>query len=271
MHGVIWKLFLVGLLVLLMSTVGCASRRVVPDREQPPVAKAPPVQPVAEAQIPEEAVDPLPSPPAPLIDGASEEPHTERVVIEEEVVTRTERRRVYEAPSEPSRPRDSGQPVQASQPGSTTQETATTSPPTPTTPETTTAPTTAHPPIPSPSANTDNAASATGSLPIPPMLAFFTGVGLLVLVLVISIFIPQPIGFQAVTFRTVLALAAGCIAGAIPGFVKIETQVLSAGMLQGGGAIGIFIMVYFVNPGKFSRLARQRKRSSSVGRNIDNK
>lgn len=109
---------------------------------------------------------------------------------------------------------------------------------------------TPHPPQ---SVNTTSAELLTGTVPIPPMLLFCTGVGLLILVLVITIFIPRPVGFQAITFRTTLALAAASIAASIPGFIELKTKVLNAGALQGGGAISVFLLVYFFNPKKFRR------------------
>lgn len=108
-------------------------------------------------------------------------------------------------------------------------------------------------PRPSQTVNPTSAESLTGSVQIPPKLLFGTGVGLLVLIVVITIFVPRPAGFQAIAFRTTLALAAASIAASIPGFIQIKTDILPAGVVQGGGAIGIFFLVYFFNPGKFKK------------------
>jgi len=98
-------------------------------------------------------------------------------------------------------------------------------------------------------------ATATGTAAVSPLLLFCTGLGLLVLVIGIILFKPNPVGLQVLVFRTTLALAAASIAASIPGFLEIKTEVLSAGMLQGGGAIGVFLLVYFFNPGKLGKAA----------------
>lgn len=75
-------------------------------------------------------------------------------------------------------------------------------------------------------------------------LAFFFGASFLAILLVIAIGFPDPKPFQYTVFRITLAIAAGAAASLIPGF--LEAQV--AGSIRAGGALAVFVVVYFFSP-----------------------
>jgi len=70
------------------------------------------------------------------------------------------------------------------------------------------------------------------------------GVAFVVSLLALAIYFPSPTAFQYVVFRTVLALAAAGVALMVPGFL----QVTVANWLRAGGALAVFVVVYFYNP-----------------------
>ncbi len=77
------------------------------------------------------------------------------------------------------------------------------------------------------------------------------GLGLIVLILVIAVLIPYPTSFQYLVFRTTLALAAACVASALPGFFEFKRELPQAG-IAAGGALAVFVLVYMWNPGKIT-------------------
>jgi len=76
------------------------------------------------------------------------------------------------------------------------------------------------------------------------ILAFIFGVTFVVVLLVLAVAIPDPTSFQYTVFRVILALASSGIAVMIPGFL----QVTVSNWLRAGGALGVFVVVYFFNP-----------------------
>lgn len=74
------------------------------------------------------------------------------------------------------------------------------------------------------------------------------GFGLIFIIamIVLAIRFPNPAPFQYMTFRVILALAAAGIAPFIPGL--LEVQVSTA--IKAGGAIGVFVIVYFFSPAR---------------------
>ena len=79
------------------------------------------------------------------------------------------------------------------------------------------------------------------------LFAAFTGIIILVILLVIAIFIPQPSEFQIFIFRVVLALSSGAFAGIMTGFLNIESQ-YSKLALKAGGGLAVFVVIYWFNP-----------------------
>ena len=49
-------------------------------------------------------------------------------------------------------------------------------------------------------------------------------------------------------FRVVLALASAAFGATIPGFLKIQVPLWAKGLISAGGALGLFVLIYNVNP-----------------------
>ncbi|WP_337153708.1 hypothetical protein [Pseudomonas protegens] len=78
-------------------------------------------------------------------------------------------------------------------------------------------------------------------------------IGLLILVASVAlvIFFPEPTPAQSFTFRAVLALGLSAVAVGVPGFMNVKARISSFGQylkFVAGGSIGIFLLVYLVNP-----------------------
>jgi len=76
------------------------------------------------------------------------------------------------------------------------------------------------------------------------VLAFTFGVVFLGAILILSVIIPEPTPTQFIIFRTVLALAAAGIAAVVPGTLAVKLN----NWLRAGGALAIFVVVYFYSP-----------------------
>lgn len=74
--------------------------------------------------------------------------------------------------------------------------------------------------------------------------AFAFGVCFLGALLLIAVRFPNPPPFQYTVFRVVLALSAAGVASLLPGFVRVEIP----GSIRAGGAVAVFVIVYFLNP-----------------------
>ncbi len=75
---------------------------------------------------------------------------------------------------------------------------------------------------------------------------FVFGVVFVIFLIVLALFVPKPTPFQYAVFRIVLALAAAGVAAFIPGFIDVEISY----WLRAGGAIAVFVIVYFFSPAK---------------------
>src|SRR5262249_31991647 len=84
--------------------------------------------------------------------------------------------------------------------------------------------------------------------PIQIIAAAAVGVVLLIVVLVLAIRFPTPTSFQILSFRVALALAAAGVAAIIPGFFTVNLDVWNTLLVQGGSALGVFLLVFMVNP-----------------------
>jgi predicted membrane channel-forming protein YqfA (hemolysin III family) len=84
------------------------------------------------------------------------------------------------------------------------------------------------------------------------ILIFIFGVIFVVTLIVLSIAIPEPSQFQYTTFRIVLALAAAGVAAIIPGFLSLKLESGTLLLIRAGGALAVFVIVYFVNPAKLA-------------------
>lgn len=108
----------------------------------------------------------------------------------------------------------------------------------------------------SPSAeiNKDSAISATDRQNIHfgyGAVAF--GVVFVITLLALAVIFPEPTNYQQDIFRIVLALAAAGIGAMLPGALSISFAPLPNAAIQAGGAIALFVIVYFFNPA--SRIA----------------
>ena len=83
-------------------------------------------------------------------------------------------------------------------------------------------------------------------IPADKVAAGSFGMVFLITMILLAIRFPNPTPFQYMTFRVILALAAAGIAPFIPGL--LEVQVSTA--VKAGGAIGIFVIIYFFSPAK---------------------
>jgi hypothetical protein len=73
------------------------------------------------------------------------------------------------------------------------------------------------------------------------------GAGFLIALLVIAVLIPEPTDFQIFVFRLILAVAAGAFGSVIPGFLAVDGEVKKFS-IRAGGALALFVIVYFLNP-----------------------
>ena len=80
------------------------------------------------------------------------------------------------------------------------------------------------------------------------IIAFSFGVTFVVTLIVLAIRFPNPTAFQYTVFRTILSLAAAGAAAMIPGFLNVELSATQAFLLRAGGALAVFVIVFFRNP-----------------------
>lgn len=78
--------------------------------------------------------------------------------------------------------------------------------------------------------------------------AFGFGAVFVTVLLVLAVAFPHPSKFQYNVFRIVLSLASAGVAATIPGFLNIDFNPTSEVLIRAGGAIAIFIIVYFFSP-----------------------
>ncbi len=76
---------------------------------------------------------------------------------------------------------------------------------------------------------------------------FVFGVVFVIGLLVLAIIFSEPTDFQYMVFRIVLALATAGIAVFIPGFIEAYAK----NWVRAGGAIAVFVVVYFFSPASF--------------------
>lgn len=76
------------------------------------------------------------------------------------------------------------------------------------------------------------------------ILSFTFGVVFVIALLVIAFFQPQPSSFQYSIFRTVVALAGAGAVAVFPGFIEVKL----GNWLRAGGALAVFVVLYFWNP-----------------------
>src|ERR1700685_3870916 len=88
--------------------------------------------------------------------------------------------------------------------------------------------------------------------------AFLFGTVFVAIFLVVALFLPKPSPFQYSFFRIILALAAAGVAAFIPGFINVSVK----GSVRAGGALAVFVIVYFFNPAKLISEAEGGQRTT---------
>jgi hypothetical protein len=84
------------------------------------------------------------------------------------------------------------------------------------------------------------------------VLAFTFGVIFVAVLLVIALFVPDPTPQQFEIFRIVIAIAVAGIAAAVPGLLRLTISQGSKLALQAGGALAVFVVVYFYSPARWA-------------------
>ncbi len=80
------------------------------------------------------------------------------------------------------------------------------------------------------------------------ILAFIFGVIFVVVLIVLAVKFPNPTSFQRTIFRITLSLAAAGVAAMIPGFINLDVNPTTGLVIRAGGALAIFVIVFFFNP-----------------------
>ncbi len=91
-------------------------------------------------------------------------------------------------------------------------------------------------------------------------LAYGFGIVFVSIMLAIAIFIPNPTPFSYMVFKIILALAAAGIAAFIPGFLDVQIS----NFLRAGGAIAVFVIVFFFNPASLTTTPPKPNPSISI-------
>lgn len=76
-------------------------------------------------------------------------------------------------------------------------------------------------------------------------IAVACGVVFVAALLVLTVLIPTPTPDQRLTFRIVMAIAAAGFVAMTPGFLEVNISK----WIRAGGALAVFVIVYFYNPG----------------------
>jgi hypothetical protein len=95
-------------------------------------------------------------------------------------------------------------------------------------------------------------------------LAFAFGVIFVIVLLVLAIKFPEPTPFQYTVFRIVLALAAAGVAAMIPGFLNVNLSKA----VRAGGALGVFVIVYFYSPAGLTGVTVKTKQQKEIEGNV---
>lgn len=75
--------------------------------------------------------------------------------------------------------------------------------------------------------------------------ALLFGAAAFIILILLSIALPDWTGDNPFLFKTLLALSAASIAAMLPGFLHLDLN----NVVKAGGALGVFALVYFLNPG----------------------
>lgn len=84
------------------------------------------------------------------------------------------------------------------------------------------------------------------------IVAFSFGVVFVVTLLLLAMFFPKPTPFQYNVFRIVLSIATAGVAAMIPGFINLSLSPSAQLAIRAGGALAVFVIVYFFNPAQLA-------------------
>ena len=84
------------------------------------------------------------------------------------------------------------------------------------------------------------------------IIAFTFGLTFVVTLIVLAIKFPHPTPFQYNVFRIVLSLAVAGAAAMIPGFITVELNPTTELLIRAGGALAVFVIVFFFNPAQLA-------------------
>jgi hypothetical protein len=102
-----------------------------------------------------------------------------------------------------------------------------------------------------------------GNAKLSLILSFAFGVCFLALLLGLAVFIPSPTEKQFEIFRIVIAIAVAGVAAVVPGFIDLHLTKGQEIGLRAGGALAVFVVVYFYSPAHW--VATPRTPSVKVG------
>ena len=91
-------------------------------------------------------------------------------------------------------------------------------------------------------------------------VAVVSGLAFLVTLLVVAFVCPSPTDFQYTVFRILLALAAAAFAAVIPGILEVTFP----DYLRAGGALAVFVIVFFYSPAALVRQASGLRASAAT-------
>jgi hypothetical protein len=86
----------------------------------------------------------------------------------------------------------------------------------------------------------------------PYLLAFGFGVAFVSVLLALAVAVPNPTDQQFEIFRIVLALAVAGVAAVVPGMLKLQLGHAAGFALSAGGALAVFVVVYFYSPARWA-------------------
>jgi hypothetical protein len=90
--------------------------------------------------------------------------------------------------------------------------------------------------------------------------SFIFGVVFLIILLIITVLIPNPTKYQENIFWVVLALAGGGAVAAFPGFIEVKF----GNWLRAGGALAVFAVIYLISPASDKNNQNQTKINTTI-------
>jgi len=95
------------------------------------------------------------------------------------------------------------------------------------------------------------------------VLAFIFGVIFTAALLALAVLIPDPTPRQFEIFRIVIAVSVAGIAAMVPGLLNLRFKQGAMLSIQAGGALAVFIVVYFYSPARWVNTSPNIHQSTS--------